>query len=217
MFTGIVEEIGQVRSLRECGDSIVLSLDCQRVIEDAQRGDSIAVSGVCLTIVDFDATGFSADVMKESLDRSSLGDLKVGSPVNLERALAVGDRLGGHTVQGHVDCTSTLISRTPGERWEVFRFELPKKYLPYVVEKGSIAIDGTSLTISALGEDFFEVSLIPTTLKDTTLGGFTPGDRVNLEFDVVGKYILRALHLGLVSPEYSEDTDPSGPLVGESD
>lgn len=217
MFTGIVEEIGKVHSLRDYGDSIELSLKCQRVIEDAKRGDSIAVSGVCLTIVDYDEHGFSADVMKESLKRSSLGDLEVGSPVNLERALAVGDRLGGHNVQGHVDCTSTLISRTPGSRWEVFRFLLPQNYRLYVVEKGSIAIDGTSLTISALGEDFFEVSLIPTTLKDTTLGALTPGDRVNLEFDIVGKYILRALNLGLVTPEYSEDTDPSGPLVGESD
>lgn len=217
MFTGIVEEIGKVHSLRDYGDSIELSLKCQRVIEDAKRGDSIAVSGVCLTIVDYDEHGFSADVMKESLKRSSLGDLEVGSPVNLERALAVGDRLGGHNVQGHVDCTSTLISRTPGSRWEVFRFLLPQNYRPYVVEKGSIAIDGTSLTISGLGEDFFEVSLIPTTLKDTTLGALTPGDRVNLEFDIVGKYILRALNLELVTPEYSEDTDPSGPLVGESD
>lgn len=217
MFTGIVEEIGKVHSLRDYGDSIELSLKCQRVIEDAKLGDSIAVSGVCLTIVDYDEHGFSADVMKESLKRSSLGDLEVGSPVNLERALAVGDRLGGHNVQGHVDCTSTLISRTPGSRWEVFRFLLPQSYRPYVVEKGSIAIDGTSLTISALGEDFFEVSLIPTTLKDTTLGALTPGDRVNLEFDIVGKYILRALNLGLVTPEYSEDSDPSGPLVGESD
>ena len=159
------------------------------VASDAAPGDSIAVDGVCLTVVDKLPEGFTADVMQETLNRSRLGSYQVGSRVNLERALAAGARLGGHIVQGHVDGVGELISRTPSEHWEVLRFSLPADLARYVVEKGSIAINGTSLTISAVGEDFLEVSLIPTTLVDTTFGDMAVGDPVNLEVDVVAKYV----------------------------
>ena len=164
------------------------------VTADAGHGDSIAVNGVCLTVVEVLPDGrFSADVMAETLDRSSLGGLDVGSRVNLERAAALNSRLGGHIVQGHVDGTGTVVSRTPSEHWEVVRFALPGALGRYVVEKGSITIDGVSLTVSALGDDWFEVSLIPTTLGMTTLGGAAVGTTVNLEVDVIAKYVERLL------------------------
>ena len=170
---------------------------CELAVSDAKLGDSIAVNGVCLTVAEFDDEGFTADVMQESLDRTSLGGLAVGSPVNLERAVAAGARLGGHIVQGHVDGTGAIVSRTPGEHWEVVRISLPDELDRYVVEKGSIAVDGTSLTVSAVGGDdgarWFEVSLIPTTLADTVLGTLDAGATVNLEVDVVAKYIEKLL------------------------
>ena len=197
MFTGIVEELGRVAAIEDQGDAIRLGIGCELAVSDAKLGDSIAVNGVCLTVAEFDDEGFTADVMQESLDRTSLGGLAVGSPVNLERAVAAGARLGGHIVQGHVDGTGANVSRTPGEHWEVVRISLPDELDRYVVEKGSIAVDGTSLTVSAVGGDdgarWFEVSLIPTTLADTVLGTLDAGATVNLEVDVVAKYIEKLL------------------------
>ena len=197
MFTGIVEEVGTVAAIVDQGDAIRLTIGCGTAVEDAKLGDSIAVNGVCLTVAEFDEKGFTADVMQESLDRTSLGGLAVGSPVNLERAVAAGARLGGHIVQGHVDGTGAIVFRTPGEHWEVVRISLPDELDRYVVEKGSIAVDGTSLTVSAVGGDdgarWFEVSLIPTTLADTVLGTLDAGATVNLEVDVVAKYIEKLL------------------------
>lgn len=193
MFTGLVEEVGTVAALEPQGDALRLTIEAPKVLSDAAFGDSIAVNGVCLTVTDFDERRFTADVMQESLDRTGLGQLVVGSPVNLERALAAGARLGGHIMQGHVDGTSRLLSRTSSEHWDVLRFSLGQDLARYVVEKGSIAVNGTSLTVSAVGEDWFEVSLIPTTLADTTHGRLAEGDVVNIEVDVLAKYVEKML------------------------
>ena len=189
MFTGLVEEIGVVEELRLLDDAVRIAVRAPKVTEDAAPGDSIAVDGVCLTVVDNANGTFTADVMRETLDRSRLGTYKAGSRVNLERALAAGQRMGGHIVQGHVDGVAEVVSRTPSEHWEVVRFTLPRHLDRYVVEKGSIAVNGTSLTVSAVGEGYFEVSLIPTTLRETTAGALAPGDPVNLEVDIVAKYV----------------------------
>lgn len=197
MFTGIVEELGEIVAKEELGDSARFTVRGPLVTSDAGHGDSIAVNGVCLTVVDvLDGGSFTADVMAETLDRSSLGALDIGSAVNLERAAALNSRLGGHLVQGHVDGTGAIISRSPSEHWEVVRVSLPDQIARYVVEKGSITIDGISLTVSALGiddrtGDWFEVSLIPTTLALTTLGRAEVGTPVNLEVDVIAKYVER--------------------------
>lgn len=193
MFTGIVEELGEIREIHREADSITLTIRASTVLDDVHHGDSIAVNGVCLTVVEFGDDFFTADLMQETLDRSSLGQVEVGSKVNLERATAVGQRLGGHIVQGHIDGTGEVISRTPGERWEVVRISLPGQLSKYVVEKGSIAVDGTSLTVSAVGEGFFEVSLIPTTLSDSVIGSTAVGAKVNLEVDVLAKYVEKML------------------------
>lgn len=193
MFTGIVEELGQIAAIDRGADSITLTIHCRTVLSDARHGDSIVVNGVCLTVVDQGEDFFTADLMQETLDRSSLGQVKIGSKVNLERATAVGQRLGGHIMQGHVDGTGTVLSRTPGERWEVVRIALPDNLSKYVVEKGSIAVDGTSLTVSAVGEGFFEVSLIPTTLTDSIVGQAPVGATVNLEVDVLAKYVEKMM------------------------
>jgi len=197
MFTGIVEELGELVGREELADAARLVIAGPTVTSDARHGDSIAVNGVCLTVVEVLPGGrFSADVMRETLDRSSLDKLQVGGRVNLERAAALGTRLGGHIVQGHVDGTGTVVARTPGQHWEVVRIALPAALARYVVEKGSITVDGTSLTVSALGrdpDDFFEVSLIPTTLELTTLGRAPVGTVVNLEVDVIAKYVERLL------------------------
>lgn len=193
MFTGIVEELGEVREIKREADSITMTIQCASVLDDVHHGDSIAVNGVCLTVVNFGDDYFTADLMQETLDRSSLGQVEVGSKVNLERATAVGQRLGGHIVQGHVDGTGEIISRTPGERWEVVRISLPEQLSKYVVEKGSIAVDGTSLTVSAVGEGYFEVSLIPTTLTDSVVGQAGVGTKVNLEVDVLAKYVEKMM------------------------
>jgi riboflavin synthase len=194
VFTGIVEELGQVAGRDDLGDAVRLVIGGPVVTSDARHGDSIAVNGVCLTVVEVLPDGrFSADVMAETLNRSSLASLGPGSPVNLERAAAVNSRLGGHIVQGHVDATGEVISRTPSEHWEVVRITLPPTLSRYVVEKGSITVDGVSLTVSSLGEDWFEVSLIPTTLAATTLGLAEAGATVNLEADVIAKYVERLL------------------------
>lgn len=194
MFTGLVEEVGRVEKLQVQGDAVRLSIAATTVLGDAQLGDSIAVNGVCLTVAELGENAFTADVMQESLNRSALGQLQVGDEVNLERALLPTTRLGGHIVQGHVDATATLLSRTPSEHWDVLRFSLPPQLGRYVVEKGSITVQGTSLTVAALGEDYFEVSLIPTTLRDTVFGSLEPGAVVNLEVDVVAKYVEKMLH-----------------------
>ena len=195
MFTGIVEERGEVVALEHTADAARLSVRARTVTQDAAHGASISVNGVCLTVVEHDATSFTVDVMAETLRRSSLGALTAGAPVNLERAMRADGRFGGHVVQGHVDGTAELVRREPGERWDVVTFTLPPALAPYVVEKGSITVDGVSLTVSAVDDasGTFQVSLIPTTLELTTLGTLRPGDAVNLEVDVLAKYVERLL------------------------
>ncbi|MFC9607804.1 riboflavin synthase [Streptomyces niveus] len=194
MFTGIVEELGEVTAVENLGDSSRFRLRGPAVTEGAKHGDSIAVNGVCLTVVDLEEGGeFTADVMAETLDRSSLGALVPGARVNLERPMAVGGRLGGHIVQGHVDGTGTVVDRKASEHWEIVKVSLPAGLARYVVEKGSITVDGVSLTVVDAGPDYFTISLIPTTLALTTLGIKQPGDPVNLEVDVIAKYVERLL------------------------
>ncbi len=189
MFTGIVEELGEVVRLDWHGEGAVITVRGPKVTADAAPGDSIAVSGVCLTVVDVRDDVFTADVMKETFDRTALGSATVGEPVNLERAATVATRLGGHIVQGHVDGVGTVVSKLPGDRWTDVRVALPAGLERYVVEKGSICVDGVSLTIVAVEPDSFTVSLIPTTLTLTTLGQKEPGALVNLEVDVIAKYV----------------------------
>ncbi len=193
MFTGIVEELGTVVSVEPLGDAARLRVRGPLVVSDAVHGASIAVNGVCLTVVEHDGSEFTADVMLETLNRSSLGALAPGSPVNLERPVTLAARLGGHLVQGHVDGTGTILERIPGEHWEIVRVALPDDLGRYVVEKGSITVDGVSLTVVEAARDWFSVSLIPTTLELTTLGSKDVGDPVNLEVDVVAKYVERML------------------------
>jgi riboflavin synthase len=195
VFTGIVEELGQVAEVLDLGDSVRLGLRGPTVTSDAHAGDSIAVNGVCLTVVTAGDGVFTADVMRETLDRSSLGVLEVGSPVNLERPTVLGGRLGGHLVQGHVDGVGRLLARTSSRHWDLVTISLPGELARYVVEKGSITVDGVSLTVASVGDDRFSVSLIPTTLALTTLGSKGPGDPVNLEVDVIAKYVERLLAL----------------------
>ena len=195
MFTGIVEELGEVVGKDDLGDSARFTIQGPVVTADAGHGDSIAVNGVCLTVVEVLPGGqFTADVMGETLRHSSLKSVAPGTKVNLERSVRLEDRLGGHLVQGHTDGTATIVSRDPQEHWEVVRISLPARLARYVVHKGSITVDGVSLTVSAIDsapdhEGWFEVSLIPETLKRTTLGSKQPGDEVNLEVDVIAKYV----------------------------
>ena len=193
MFTGIVEELGSVVALEPQGDAVRLRIRGLVVTSDAVHGASIAVNGVCLTVVEHGDGEFTADVMQETLDRSSLGALVSGSPVNLERPVTLEARLGGHLVQGHVDGTGTILERVPSEHWEIVRVSLPDDLGRYVVEKGSITVDGVSLTVVEAARDSFTVSLIPTTLGLTTLGSKSVGDPVTLEVDVVAKYVERML------------------------
>ena len=198
MFTGIVEEVGTLVVREEQQDAAVLAIRAATVLEGVALGDSIAVNGVCLTVTDVTDGIWRADVMAETLRRSSLGALRDGDPVNLERAVTPQTRMGGHLVQGHVDGMGAVLHRTPGEHWEVVRIALPQALARYVVEKGSVTVDGVSLTVSAVSgagdpEPWFEVSLIPTTLRGTTLGGRAPGEPVNLEVDVIAKYVERLL------------------------
>lgn len=189
MFTGIVEAKGRVASIEHTADAVVLAVEGAEVLTDAHHGDSIAVNGVCLTVTTFDTRTFTLDVMKETLDRTSLGALQPGSPVNLERAMRADARFGGHVVQGHVDGTTRIVAIEPGERWSVVRFDLPVELAPYVVEKGSITLNGVSLTVASRETDTFTVSLIPTTLDLTTFGDASVGDAVNVEVDVLAKYV----------------------------
>ena len=202
MFTGIVEELGEIVGIDIDGDSARLRVRGPLVTADATRGDSIAINGVCLTVTATSGGEFSADVMGETLDRSSLGELKPGSAVNLERPLRSDSRLGGHIVQGHVDGTGTIISRRPASDWDVVRISIPAELGRYIVQKGSVAIDGVSLTVSALSNGanpWLEVSLIPETLQRTTLGSKGPGSVVNLEVDLIAKYVERLLSGGKVT------------------
>lgn len=193
MFTGIVEELGEVVAIDTGTDSSRITVRGEVATNDPAHGASIAVNGACLTVTDTDAKGGEAtfDVMAESLRRTGLGDLEVGDAVNLERAMVLGERLDGHLVQGHVDGTATILERRPGDRWEEVRLSLPGELTPFVVEKGSICLDGVSLTLTTVGDDHVEVALIPTTMELTTLGRKGIGDRVNVEVDVLGKYVHR--------------------------
>ncbi|MEU1471836.1 riboflavin synthase [Streptomyces sp. NPDC005761] len=193
MFTGIVEELGEITAVEKLDDASRFRLRGPVVTEGAKHGDSIAVNGVCLTVVDLGEHEFTADVMAETLNRSSLGALTTGSRVNLERPMALGGRLGGHIVQGHVDGTGRILERKISENWEIVKISLPADLTRYVVEKGSITVDGVSLTVVDAGPDYFTISLIPTTLALTTLGIKEPGDPVNLEVDVIAKYVERLL------------------------
>jgi riboflavin synthase len=197
MFTGIVEELGElVQRVETGGDSALITVRGPLVASDARHGDSIAVNGVCLTVVDVDGEVFTADVMGETLRRTALGALRPGDPVNLERAATLGSRLGGHLVQGHVDGVAEIVRREPAERWETVTFSLPAGLARYVVEKGSVTVDGVSLTVAGLGAQTFTVGLIPTTLAATTLGRKGVGAPVNLEVDVLAKYVERLLATG---------------------
>lgn len=191
MFTGIIEERGEVLAWDRTGDAARLTVRAPLAASDAKHGDSISVGGVCLTVVDQGADWFTADVMGVTIAMSTLGEVQVGDRVNLERAAAVGDRLGGHIVQGHIDGTSSVIAVTPADGWTVVRFSLDPEHAPLVARKGSIAVDGVSLTVSDVGRDWFEVSLIPETLTATTLGALAAGDRVNIETDILARHVAR--------------------------
>jgi riboflavin synthase len=189
MFTGIIEELGSVEAIEDQGDAVRLTVRGPLVVSDAGDGDSIAVNGCCLTVVSHDGEVFTADVMRETLDKTSLGAFRPGTRVNLERAVTAEKRLGGHIVQGHVDGTGEIRSRTPSEHWEVVEIGLPDGMGRYLVDKGSITVDGVSLTIVTVTDDSFSVSLIPETLARTTLGIKQPGETVNLEVDVIAKHV----------------------------
>jgi riboflavin synthase len=202
MFTGIIEELGEVLALEHAADAAVITVRAPLAVSDAGHGDSISVSGVCLTVIAQTEDSFSADVMAQTLAMSTIGSLAPGSRVNLERAARVGDRLGGHIVQGHVDGTATVVDTADGDGWRRIRFALAPDLSPLVVDKGSIALDGVSLTVSAVSDEatdpadaWFEVNLIPETLAATTLGRLTPGDRVNVETDVLARHVRRMLRL----------------------
>lgn len=210
MFTGLIEEVGEIVAVEPQGDSLRLTIAGPLVTSDATHGDSVCVSGVCLTVVDqgVDASGrgtFTADVMAQSLRMSTLGELRPGDRVNLERATRLDTRLGGHIVQGHVDGTATLLAVAPGSGWRVLRFSLPRELAPLLVDKGSIALSGTSLTVSGISSasdarQWFEVSLIPETLVATTLGALEPGDRVNIETDIIARHVERMLAFQTPAP-----------------
>jgi riboflavin synthase len=193
MFTGIIEELGIVEAVEPQGDALRLSIRAATVLDDVRLGDSIAVNGCCLTVAAVDERVWTADVMQETLDKTSLLGARPGDPVNLERAVTAGTRLGGHIVQGHVDGVGTVLRRSPSEHWETVEFSLPDTLSRYLVAKGSITVDGVSLTVVEAGAASFTVSLIPETLARTTLGFRAPGDRVNLEVDVIAKYVERLL------------------------
>ena len=212
MFTGIVEELGTVEALERQSDAVRLTVRATTVLEDAGLGDSISVNGVCLTVAERTDETWTADVMAETLDKTGLGALAAGDRVNLERAVTAGTRLGGHLVQGHVDAVGRVVRRDPGDHWDVVTVSLPPALAPYLVDKGSITVDGVSLTVVSTSLDprtdeaAFTVSLIPETLQRTTLGFRAPGDAVNLEVDVIGKYVARQLDARLAHLTPSEGT-----------
>lgn len=209
MFTGIVEELGTVESVEEQGDAIRLTVRARTVLEDAGLGDSIAVNGCCLTVVTHDGTLWTADVMQETLDKTSLHGVQPGDRVNLERAVTAEKRLGGHIVQGHVDGVGHVVRREPSEHWEVVEVSLPPDLTRYLVDKGSITVDGVSLTVVEAGPTSFTVSLIPETLARTTLGSRQPGDRVNLEVDILAKHVEKLLEARLGAAATSNEGAPS--------
>lgn len=205
MFTGIIEEIGILQAIEPSGDGIRVTVRAPLAVSDAAHGDSIAVSGVCLTVVDRGEDWFTADVMRQTVDMSTMGSAAPGTPVNIERATAAHGRLGGHIVQGHVDGTGAVLEVRPGSQWQVVRVALPAALAPLVVDKGSIAVDGVSLTVSDASdadatEPWFEISLIPETLEATTLGRRTAGERVNLETDVLARHVQRLLSFSSPAP-----------------
>lgn len=193
MFTGLVEEVGTLKSVKRGGGSCVLTVECSRVLEGSRVGDSIAVNGVCLTVTSMGGTYFTADAMPETLDRSSLGKLPSGSPVNLERAMPADGRFGGHIVSGHIDGMGTVMSITPDENAVWYRIGAEPKLLRYIVEKGSITVDGISLTVAATDGESFSVSIIPHTQKETALRSLRSGNAVNLETDIIGKYVEKLM------------------------
>ncbi|GAB3630937.1 riboflavin synthase [Microbacterium shaanxiense] len=204
MFTGIIEEIGEITAIAPAGDGWRLTVRAPKAAHDAVHGESIAVSGVCLTVVASTPDTFDADVMKQTLDVSALATASVGTRVNIEKAMPVGARLGGHIVQGHVDGVGEVVDVRPGDAWSVLRITLPADLAPLIVDKGSISVDGTSLTVSAVSEPsaaqaWFEISLIPETLVATTLGSRAVGDRVNLETDILARHVERLLAFRAVS------------------
>lgn len=207
MFTGIIEEIGHVQRINQQSRSAQIQIKAGKVLSDVAVGDSIAVNGVCLTVVSFDAQHFIADVMPETIDKTTLHELKPGSPVNLERALQVGARLGGHIVQGHVDALGTIVQKQVLEIAIIYRIKTTPELLQFVVPKGSVAIDGISLTVVDVFQDSFTVSLIPHTAHETILGGKNPGDRVNLESDIIGRYVQHLMSRS--SPDMRQDLDVS--------
>lgn len=199
MFTGLIEELGTITAIEPVGDSLRLTVRGPKVVSDAKHGDSICVSGTCLTVIEQTEDSFTADVMKQTVDMSTVGDLVVGSPVNLERAARASDRLGGHIVQGHVDGTATLAAITDSEQWRVLRFTLNRELAAMLVDKGSVTVSGVSLTVSNLSDaseaqQWFEVSLIPETLVATILGSLQVGDRVNIETDMLARHVARMMH-----------------------
>ncbi|MEN8705974.1 MAG: riboflavin synthase [Nocardioides marinisabuli] len=204
MFTGIVEELGTVAAIDDLTDAIRLTITASEVLEGTGLGDSIAVNGCCLTVVSTDGAAWTADVMKESLDKTSLGGLRAGDPVNLERAVTAEKRLGGHIVQGHVDGVGEVLRREPSEHWEVVEISLPPALARYLVDKGSITVDGVSLTVVETGPTSFTISLIPETLARTTLGRREPGARVNLEVDILAKHVEKLLAAQLSSGQQKE-------------
>ena len=193
MFTGIIEELGKVKVIEQQDDAIRLTIECKKVLGDLKRGDSISCSGTCLTAIEIDENSFTADVMLETLKRSSLSEVKIGDVINLERAMNHDTRFGGHIVQGHVDGVGEIISRDKSENWDWVKIRIPADLMKYVVLKGSITIDGISLTVNEVGAEHIAVSLIPETLTVTTLGYKKPGDKVNVEADVLAKHIERLL------------------------
>lgn len=193
MFTGIIEELGKVAAIEKQPDAIRLTISCDAVLSDLKRGDSISCSGTCLTAIEIDDKSFTADVMLETLRLSSLDGVKVGDPINLERAMTAATRFGGHVVQGHVDGVGEIVSREKSDNWDWVRVRLPQDLMKYVVHKGSITLDGISLTVNEVKDDVIAVSLIPETLRVTTLGYKNPGDKVNVEADVMAKHIERLM------------------------
>ena len=211
MFTGIIEELGRVRALERRGEGVRMRVEARAVSEGTREGDSIAVNGVCLTALEVSAEGFSADGSRETLQRSTLGRLRAGSFVNLERAVTPQTRLGGHIVQGHVDARGRFLSAEEhGGSWTV-RIGFPKEIARYLVFKGSVAVEGISLTVAALADDYFEIAVIPKTWAVTNLSHLRPGDEVNLEADIIAKYVERILAVG----RSDEGSTPARPLTLE--
>ena len=208
MFTGIIEETGTIQSIIRTGEKTRFTIQAEKVLRDTRTGDSIAVNGICLTAVDLTGKTFSADVMPETLRRSSLAMIREQSTVNLERALRLSDRLGGHLVSGHIDGTGTILSRTPEHNAILFKIQAAPGLLKYIVGKGSVAIDGVSLTVAAVSNTDFSVSIIPHSAQNTIIGHYRPGDTVNIECDVIGKYVEKLLGLAEI---------PGGPDASSQD